>query len=615
MSLANPIALLWVALAIPIVIFYILKIRLRRVPVSTTLFWRQIFEEKQPRSIWQHLRHLLSLLIQIFFLCLLVFALAEPFFRSEILQARRLVLVIDNSASMNASDVAPNRLDKAKRLGHDFLANLRFRDEVALVAAGTQPQVLCGLTGHRRTLQNALAAVTPTDGPTRVQDAVALARRLLADQENARVVVLTDGCFEGADKLAEAGDVQIVKIGQSTGNVGITRFQVRRSLTDPVGYEVLIEVVNHSEEAVECRLELHLDDAVEDVVPLKLEPEGKWSQVLVKTSPQGGRLAARLDRADALSTDNQAWALLPRREYQPVALITEGNLFLHSVFQASPLVKLQVAKELKGAAPAGTVLVFHRKVPEKLPPGPVLVIDPANACELWDVGERLQNPIVVKQEKDHELMAHVRLDNVLMPEARKLTPRGQPKVLVAAAEGDPLYCAFERPEGKVLVLTVNLDKGDLPLRTAFPIMTTNALAWFAGKKGELKEAVAAGGIAEEELPTEALSQPLYLRSPSGRSRPIATEVAKITVGPLDECGVWTIGPQDPGPESPPLREIACNLANREESNLRPPGLETQESADVALAGIFGSPIWYYLLAAAWLLAAAEWYLYQRRWIS
>src|SRR5438552_8403272 len=122
MNLANPSALLWASLAVPIVVFYILKIRLRRVPVSTTLFWRQIFEEKQPRSIWQHLRHLLSLLLQLLFLCLLVFALTEPFFHWEALEARRVVLVIDNSASMNATDAAPTRLGRAKELGQQVLA-------------------------------------------------------------------------------------------------------------------------------------------------------------------------------------------------------------------------------------------------------------------------------------------------------------------------------------------------------------------------------------------------------------------------------------------------------------------------------------------------------------
>src|SRR3954465_13040404 len=152
MSLNHPMAMLWAALAIPIVIFYILKVRLRRVPVSTILFWEQIFEEKRPRSLWQRLRHLLSLLVQLAFLVLLVLALTEPSFPWEAKQARRLVLVVDNSASMNATDVAPTRLARAKKEGRRMIDGLRFLDEVAIISAGSEPRVHCGLTGHQRTL-------------------------------------------------------------------------------------------------------------------------------------------------------------------------------------------------------------------------------------------------------------------------------------------------------------------------------------------------------------------------------------------------------------------------------------------------------------------------------
>ena len=58
MNFAAPWALALAALAIPIIGFYILKIRLRQVPVSTTIFWQQIYDEKKPRSWWQNLRHL-----------------------------------------------------------------------------------------------------------------------------------------------------------------------------------------------------------------------------------------------------------------------------------------------------------------------------------------------------------------------------------------------------------------------------------------------------------------------------------------------------------------------------------------------------------------------------
>ena len=33
------------------------------------------------------------------------------------------------------------------------------------------------------------------------------------------------------------------------------------------------------------------------------------------------------------------------------------------------------------------------------------------------------------------------------------------------------------------------------------------------------------------------------------------------------------------------------------------------------SGLLGRPIWFYLVFLAWGLAAVEWFLYQRRWIS
>src|SRR5438552_16102234 len=101
MNLANPAALLWALLAVPIVIFYILKLRLRRVPVSPVIFWRQIFEEKKPRSIWQRVRHLTSLPVQIALLLLLVAAPAAPVLPWRAREPQRAVLVIDISASTN----------------------------------------------------------------------------------------------------------------------------------------------------------------------------------------------------------------------------------------------------------------------------------------------------------------------------------------------------------------------------------------------------------------------------------------------------------------------------------------------------------------------------------
>ena len=152
----SPSSLYWFGLAVPIVVFYILKIRLRRHAVSTVMFWRQVLDEQNPRSIWQRLRHMVSLLLQLAMLALLVLALADPYFFWEVRSARRIVLVVDHSASMNSTDVKPSRLAESKRQAQQVIAGMRHRDEVALVAAGTQPQVLVGFTGRQRTLSDAV---------------------------------------------------------------------------------------------------------------------------------------------------------------------------------------------------------------------------------------------------------------------------------------------------------------------------------------------------------------------------------------------------------------------------------------------------------------------------
>lgn len=643
MSLASPLALLWLAALIPVVVFYILKVRLRRVPVSTVLFWRQIYDEYQPRSIWERMRHWMSLLAQVVLILLLVGALTDPFFAWETRQLRRIVLIVDNSASMNATDVAPSRLAAAKEEALRVIRGMRFGDELAVVTAGGTPRVACGFSSHGRTLADALDDVVSTDNPTRVVAAVELAHRLLGerqDEHRREIGVLTDSGFHRLREDEAPGEpvrqepppsvetrLIVHRFGSSVGNVGITQFQVRRSLIDPLGYEILAEVTNASEEPIECRLEIDLNDEVVDVVPLKLTAGQRWNQSFEKASVDGGQLLAKLDRADALATDNRAWAVLPKREMIPVTLVSEGNLFLQKVFESNPLIELtQITppgekpladgRELssKASASAAAITIFYRQVPGVLPKGAVLVIDPRESCDAWQVGDVLQNPVVHQQDKDSPLLRHVRLDNVVMPEARQLkfTNDEGVKVMAQSVAGDPLLAMIERPAQKVLLLTVNLDEGDLPLRTAFPILMMNALNWCTENRGELRESLPTGSITEIDVAAMDRS-PLALIAPDGRRSVLPTPSERFSLGPFDQCGVWRVVADD---RDATLLELACNLTDRSESDVRV--LETDERTEISVvsASLFGNrPVWFWLIALAWLLMSVEWWAYQRRVIS
>ncbi|MCA9066460.1 MAG: VWA domain-containing protein, partial [Planctomycetaceae bacterium] len=404
MSFAAPTAFLLTAIVLPVIALYILKVRLRRVPVSTNLFWKQVFEEKPPRALWKNLRHLFSLLAQLLLLLLLVFAVADPMLSWQALQARRIVLVIDTSASMKADDVASSRFEAARKSAHAVLDGIRFRDEVAIVTAGERPEVVLGMASHLPTLRRTLDGIQPLDGIAKLDASIDLARQLIGDHPNGQVVVFTDGCAEGDEEgvtgelkdqeqaaitaaltrdstpddstaqtattsdtalrsapgvnpsAASAADsrsspvsdsisIQWHQFGLAAGNVGITQFQARRSLVDPIGYEVLLSVRNASDTAVNGRVELELDGIPADVLPFELQPGQLWTRSLEKTSLEGGLLAASLvqlqvressgpstaaaDTGDAptaavisdehrslinaLAVDDKAWAIVPPR--------------------------------------------------------------------------------------------------------------------------------------------------------------------------------------------------------------------------------------------------------------------------------------------------------------
>ena len=82
--------------------------------VSSTLLWQKFLAETQASAPFQKLRHNWLLMLQILLLLLAVFALSRPYFTGTSKSSRLRVLILDASASMQATDVKPSRFEKAR---------------------------------------------------------------------------------------------------------------------------------------------------------------------------------------------------------------------------------------------------------------------------------------------------------------------------------------------------------------------------------------------------------------------------------------------------------------------------------------------------------------------
>src|SRR5438046_360754 len=130
------------AAAIPVVVvFYLLKRKRVLRLVSSTLLWQRFLAETQANAPFQRLRHNWLLLLQLLLLLLAVFAIARPFFAGQTKPSQLKVVILDASASMQAVDEKPSRLEKARAEAMKLIDSLRDSEQAMVVLAGAHTEV------------------------------------------------------------------------------------------------------------------------------------------------------------------------------------------------------------------------------------------------------------------------------------------------------------------------------------------------------------------------------------------------------------------------------------------------------------------------------------------
>ena len=135
MPFATPLALLGLLFVPAVIAMYLLKLRRDEAVVPSTLLWTRLVADVEANAPWQRLRRSLLLLLQLLLVIALALLAARPFLERPAGLARDIVLVMDTSASMAATDVVPDRLTAAKQVAIDALKDLPTGGKVSLIAA------------------------------------------------------------------------------------------------------------------------------------------------------------------------------------------------------------------------------------------------------------------------------------------------------------------------------------------------------------------------------------------------------------------------------------------------------------------------------------------------
>lgn len=402
MTFATPLlAGIVAAVAIPsLIILYFLKLRRKPVEISTTLLWKKAIMDMQANAPFQRLRRNILLLLQLIVLGLLIAALAQPRTAEQGAGGQRIVIMLDRSASMSATDGEPGRddvtrLEAAKKravervqaLREPSLLDLRGgkdADEAMVVAFDATAEIVHPFTTDKRALIEAINAVRATDAPTSIEEAYRLAQVQRpagqpaegGDAADPDAVpsgpghvyhLFSDGRIPDADVFhadAQRGDAptfEYHRIGQpESNNLGIVALRAERAFDDPNRLSVFvgIEGTQPGERSVDVELLVNGTLAsVRSVVLPGADAEevgtasggrpGAGGVVFQLTEPRGVEIRVRLAGVanmpgNALAADDEGILIVPPAKRSAVALVGPGSMFLSEALRGLPLSRFEI---------------------------------------------------------------------------------------------------------------------------------------------------------------------------------------------------------------------------------------------------------------------------------
>ena len=602
MGFLAPSALLFGLLAIPVLALYLLRVRGRERRVSSTFLWRHVVHDIEANTLWQRLRPSLLLFLQLLALAALVLALAGPYFLRASGIEGDLILVLDASASMQATDVSPSRFGQAQQEALGLIDQLSQSNLATVIRMGDVPEVLVAQSQDKGRVRRAIEEARPTAGGADLGSALSLAASVVRGERPAQVVVLSDGNVSSLQPLGPLPfDLRYEPVGTAHGNLAVAAFSIRRMET---GTQGLARVANYGPETRTVSLHLYAGGLLYDVRELDVGAGGdrtvSWSSL-----PETTVLEARLVPGDAFDLDDRAWATGGSGNEARVLLVSRGNRFLEKSLSLQH--GLQVSNALPEAFASEQdfdLWVFDGFLPPVFPNGAAIVLDPPAGTAPWVSAAAV--PVHGIRPSDDEMLRYVDLSNVHVREAVPLRPPPEARVLLDSDQG-PLLAAWEEPGRRIVAFAFDLHDSDLALQPAFPIMTQELTRWLLPGIGE-GLVVRPGATIEVPIPPASVTT--WVETPGGQRIQVAPP---FPASPFtaEEVGPYRIIRETSDGEK--VGYFIANLFNPVESAIGPAELSLLESQQKPAAGSERVPweLATWLVLAVLVILGVEWYVYSR----
>ncbi len=386
-----PWYLVLLALAGPILALYFLKSRPVRQNVPSNAIWRLVLAKIRPNSFLQRFQNSVFLLLQLLVLLFVVLALARPAFLGSGGLLR--VVIIDQSASMQAQDIAPSRWQAARDRARALLSGHRGRvslwtlsDHLACrVSPVDDPSLAIG----------ALERLHPSHAGSPTAEQVLRQLRDLEGLKPDEIYLLTDTlALEVPRTFLPQTSLHVEIFAKQGQNCAITDVE---ALWNPSRKTVQakVSITNENSRLLAGTLRVAASDTTVPGVPLSIDPD---TQALINVElPGSGPFRFDLEVPDALNVSkaDDSWFLCDAGIRPVVALDAPPGSILHRLRAVLPLIEFQMVDRLSASETVALLTTTGRDIPSGLSGLSFMTSNlvPAQDIVQWDVRHPLMRYI------------------------------------------------------------------------------------------------------------------------------------------------------------------------------------------------------------------------------
>lgn len=323
-----PLAFLFV---IPVIILlYILKQKVKDEPFSSIMLWQEIYKNLEAKTPFEKLKQNLLMYLQIFLMLLLIFALMAPMLKNGGELQENIVIVIDNSASMQyIYEGNQTRLDYSVKRAEQEIDGFSENSTVTLITCNADASVVYQ-GKDKSTLKRRLKEINPTMLSGNLNVASNVINSLVNNMQNVQIICYTDTEFAREDWTK--GNEEVTMVIEDVFSEGEnTSLDYVNYTVEEDDVEILCKISNRGTLDVTQDVSLYINTEIADVQEVTVKA-GESANVYFekqKIETDGSVvISAELSDRDSLIADNRQSTVVTENVEKKILLLSAGNVFM-----------------------------------------------------------------------------------------------------------------------------------------------------------------------------------------------------------------------------------------------------------------------------------------------